>query len=48
MQMVPNYMKARDNQSNTMKDLNQLMTELEPNVNFLEWHQSAEVDWYNK
>ena len=28
---LPNYMKARDNQTNTEKDLNQLMTELELN-----------------
>ena len=46
---LPNYMKARDNQNHTEKDLNQLMTELELNKalsNKLNYGQQngAEVD----
>lgn len=47
---LPNYMKARDNQSDTEKDLNQLMTELELNkalsnkLNYGQQQHGAEVD----
>lgn len=47
---MPNYMKARDNQSDSEKDLNQLMTELELNkalsnkLNYGQQQNGAEVD----